>query len=139
MAISKNEIYTRIVNAVKAEFPSIYYAGQLEPIPSSFPAMFIRMIGKAVYANLETLAFDSQIFNGTWEIQVYSNKENDAGTEAYQIMDLVSATMQRLGFLCDMVQPMDNIDPAVFRIIGRWHRLIGYEGESLSADESAKT
>ena len=131
MAITRNEIYTRIVNAVKAEYPTVYYSAQLEPVPSAFPAVYARMIGASVTQDNETLAFDSEIYRASWEVQIFSNKENDAGQEAYSIAKVVQSCMQSMGFLLDMLEPIDNIDPTVFRIIGRWHREVGYVGDSL--------
>ena len=131
MAIAKNEIYTRVVNAVKAEFPTAYCAGQLEPLPPSFPAVYTRMIGMSVPQEYETLLFDSQMYRASWEVQIFTNAENDSGQQAYSIASVVQACMQSMGFLCDMLEPIDNVDPTIYRLVGRWHRVIGYNGDSL--------
>lgn len=130
MAISKNQIYTNIVNAVTDAFPTAYCAGRIEPIPDHFPAVYARMIGFSIPVNSVSLTFDSHLERPTYEVQVFSAKENDAGQEAYDIMRVVGSVMASMGFLCDMVEPIDNIDPTVFRIVGRWHRIIG-DGDTV--------
>ena len=123
--ITKNQIYSTIVDAVQTAFPSAYCAGRLEPIPDHFPAVYIRPIGISTPAEWETLEFDGSVWRPTFEIQIFSNKENDAGEEAYAIASTVSAVMKSMYFLCDLLEPIENIDPSVFRLVGRWHRLIG--------------
>lgn len=124
-AYSRNAVYTRIVKAVKATYSGIYYSGMLEPVPASLPAIFVREIGYTTPVDYETLAVDSNQWQSTFEVQVYSNKANDAISEAYGIMEIVKTTFKTLGYICDMLEPMQNVDTSVYRLIGRWHRQIG--------------
>ena len=123
--ITKNQIYTNIVDAVQTAFPSAYCAGKLEPVPNRFPAVYVRPIGITTPAEWETLEFDGSVWRPTFEIQIFSYNENGSGEEAYAIAGVVSSAMQSMYFLCDMLEPIENIEPSVFRLVGRWHRLIG--------------
>ncbi len=125
MRYSRNAVYTRVVNAVKAEYPNAYCAGMIEPLPPSFPAVYATEIGWTTPQTNETLEYDSDQWVSTFEVQVYSAIANDAGSEAFAIIDIVKRTMQSLGYLCDMCEPMPNVDTTIFRIIGRWHRQVG--------------
>lgn len=124
-AFSRNAVYTRIVKAVKATYSNIYYSGMLEPVPASFPALYVREIGYTTPVEYETLAVDSSQWISTFEVQVYSDKANDSISEAYGIMEIVKTTFKTLGYICDMLEPMQNVDTSVYRLIGRWHRQIG--------------
>jgi hypothetical protein len=128
--ITNNQIYTEIADAVTTAFPSAYCSSRIEPIPDHFPAVYIRMIGYTIPQETYSLNFDGHAERPTLEVQIFSNKENGALSEAYAIMEVVKSAMTGMYFLCDFIEPIDNIDPSVFRLASRWHRIIG-DGEVL--------
>lgn len=125
MKVTRNAVYTRIVKAVRTAYPSCYYSGRLEPVPPSLPAIYVREIGYLVPLENVTFSNDDDQHQSTFEIQVYSNLQTGAETEAYGIMDVADGVMKDIGYILDMLEPMPNADATIFRLIGRWHRHIG--------------
>lgn len=125
MQITRNAVYTRLVKALKWAFPDCYYTGRLEPIPQKLPTMYAREIGNMQPVENVTLSYDDEQYQSTFEVQVFSNLQAGAETEAYAIMAIAQRVLKGLGYIQDMLEPMPNADATIFRLIGRWHRQIG--------------
>jgi len=122
-AYSKNAVYTKVVNDVISGNSAVTFCSRLQPYAESFPA--IQLFERAdVSVGDETLDFDGNVYNSTWEVQIFSNKQNGAEVEAYDIMDTVKASMKSLYYCMTMCEPVENIDPSIYRLVSRFTRTI---------------
>ena len=124
-AYSRNAVYTRIRAAVLAVNSNAYVSGTYTPTPAKFPAVFARQIGKVQPVENVTLTHDDNQWRDTVEVQVFSDKAGGASSQAYKIMDAVEVEMKTLGYILDMMNPVDNIETTIFRLVARWHRVTG--------------
>lgn len=124
MSMTRNKIYSYVEARVKDHGADIYCAGKLEPIPSSFPACFIEEAQHNQRSSAVTLDHDDEQLDVTYEVQVCSNRVNGALSECYDIMGVVEAAFKTLAFVEISCSPVDNIDPAVYRLVARFTRLI---------------
>ena len=122
---NRNRVYTRLRTAVLAVNSNAFVASTYTPTPAKFPAVSIRQIGKVQPVQNVTLDHADDQWRDTIEVQVFSNKVGGALTEAYRLMDAIEAEMKVLGYILDMLQPIDNMDTTIFRLVGRWHRTTG--------------
>lgn len=123
MNYSRNAIYTRIVNAIRAEFQNTYCTSRLVAKPASFPACYIHEIDRNRPARYTQIDFQDVQYESVFEIQVVSAKANTAATEAYAIMDVARQAFSDLYYREFSETNIDNGD--TFTIIGRFRRVIG--------------
>ena len=123
MKYSRNAIYTRIVNAIKTEFPNAYFTSRLVASPAKFPACYIHEIDRNRPIQNTQLDFQDVQYESVYEIQVVSNKRNTAASEAYDIMDLAREAFSSLYYREFSEANVDRGD--TFTIIGRFRRVIG--------------
>ena len=123
MNYNRNAIYTRVANAIKADYPDAYTTSRMVASPAKFPAILIHEIDRNRPIQNTQLDFEDVQYESVFEIQVVSNKANTAATEAYSIMDLAKAAMSGLYYREFSETNIDRSD--TFTIIGRFRRVIG--------------
>ena len=123
MNYSRNAIYTRVANAIKADYPDAYTTSRMVASPAQFPAILIHEIDRNRPIQNTQLDFEDVQYESVFEIQVVSNKANTAATEAYSIMDLAKAAMSGLYYREFSETNIDRSD--TFTIVGRFRRVIG--------------
>lgn len=123
MNYSRNAIYTRVANAIKAGYPNAYCTSRMVASPAKFPAILIHEIDRNRPIQNTQLDFQDVQYESVFEIQVVSNKANTAATEAYSIMDLAKAVMSELYYREFSETNIDRSD--TFTLVGRFRRVIG--------------
>lgn len=123
MRYSRNAIYTRIANAIKAEFPKAYCTSRMVASPAKFPAILIHEIDNIRPIQNIQLDFQDVQCESVYEIQVVSNKANTAASEAYDIMAIADAVLSGLYYRRFAQTNIDRAD--TFTLIGRYRRVIG--------------
>ena len=123
MKYSRNAIYTRVTNAIKAGYPNAYTTSRMVASPAKFPACLIHEIDNTRPIQNTQLDFQDVQCESVFEIQVVSNKANTAATEAYGIAALTEAAMSGLFFRRFSQTNIDKGD--TFTIISRYRRVIG--------------
>ena len=123
MNYSRNAIYTRVANAIKAAYPNAYCTSRMVASPAKFPACLIHEIDNTRPIQYTQLDFEDIQCESVFEIQVVSNKANTAASEAYDIMALARAAMSGLYYREFSETNIDRSD--TFTIVGRFRRVIG--------------
>lgn len=132
--ISPHYIYNYIEGAVNQTDRPVYCASRLEIIPPSFPAAYLTEIERYDRASINLKRTD-RMKSVTWEAQVFSNLRVGAVDEAHEVMDDIDEAFAHLGFTQTYCMPIDNADPTIYRLVGRWTRLIG-DGDEFPVTES---
>ena len=117
MKYTRNAVYTRVVNAIQAQYPKAYCTSRYVAKPSTFPACYIHEI------DFTQLDFKDVQWESSFEIQVVSTKANTAASEAYAIMDIAKAAFSELYYREFSETTLDSGDK--FTVIGRFRRRIG--------------
>ena len=123
MNYSRNAIYTRVANAIKAGYPDAYTTSRMVASPAKFPAILIHEIDRNRPIQNTQLDFQDVQYESVFEIQVVSNKANTAATEAYAIMELAESAMSNMYFRRFSQTNVDRGD--TFTVIARYRRVIG--------------
>lgn len=123
MTYSRNAIYTRIVNAIRADYPKAYCTSRYVAKPSTFPACYIHEIDNSRPLQNTQLDFKDVQCESVYEVQVVSNRQNTAASEAYDIMEIARAAFSSLYYREFSEANIDRGD--TFTVIGRFRRKIG--------------
>lgn len=130
MRYSNNAIYTVIRSAVLAELPSANLTQTYIPAPAKFPTVFVREIGRFTPQTAQTVTNTQDVYETTWEVQIFSNLTSGAKEQAYKLMGVVKDAMRGLYFIETMENPVDNANNKYYTLIARFRRIIG-SGEDM--------
>lgn len=136
MRYTNNAIFTRVREAVKAEYANANCVQTYTATPSKFPTVFARELGHFTPQETSTLSNQQDIYETTWEIQVFSNLTTGAKEQAYAIMALCKGAMRGLYFVETFEQPIDQQDKSIYCLVARFRRIIG-SGEDMPTIISA--
>lgn len=123
--ISEIDVYNKIKTALGTSFSNVYCSSAREPVPESFPAMYLYSINQYRERNAIDLSFSDKQKRFIMQAECYSNLHNGAKLEANKLMDAVENAFNGSMFYCTFRENVDNIDPSVYRVIARFERVIG--------------
>lgn len=132
--ITRNVVYTRVVNAIRAAYPSAYCTSRYVAKPSSFPACYIHEIDRSRPRQYTQLDFEDVQWESSFEIQIVSVKADTAASEAYAIMDTARTAFNELYYRQFSEATIDQGEK--FTVIGRFRRVIG-GGDTMPPNISA--
>ena len=127
---TNNAIYTVVRNAVKAEYGSANITQTYSPTPSKFPTVFIREIGRFTPQQAATFSNAQDVYESSWEVQVFSNIASGAKEQAYAILGVVKTALRGLYFIETFESPLDQTDKSIYCLVARFKRVIG-SGEDM--------
>lgn len=125
MTYSREAVYTYVRNALVASDSSVYVTARREPVPKSFPCVRLSEMNRTRPQQYATLANDDNQYSSTFEVEIFSNLSNGALAEAYSLLKIAEDSFKQLGYFEVFCEALDNVDPSVFRIIGRFTKQIG--------------
>ena len=129
MKYTQNGIYTKVRKAVKTDYPSANVTQTYAPTPSKFPTVFVREVGHFTPPVTASFSNAQDVYETTWEAQVFSNKTSGAKEQAYGIMDSVKSAFRAMYFLETFEAPLDQ-NTTYFVLVARFRRIIG-SGEKI--------
>ena len=130
MKYTNNAIFTAVRAAALAEVSTAKCTQTYSPTPTQFPTVFVREIGRFTPAQTATMSNAQEIYETTWEVQVFSNLQSGAKEQAYRLMDAVKSALRSLYFVETMENPIDNADAKYYTLVARFRRIIG-SGEEM--------
>ena len=123
MKYSRNAVYTRVANAIKAQYPNAFCTSRYVAKPSSFPTCYIREIDNLRPRQYTQLDFQDIQWESVFEIQVISAQANTAASEAYAIFAVAESAFSEISYRKLSTASQDAGEK--FTIIGRFRRAIG--------------
>ena len=130
MKYTNNAIFTAVRATVLAEVSTAKCTQTYSPTPTQFPTVFVREIGRFTPTQTATMSNAQEIYETTWEVQVFSNLQSGAKEQAYRLMDAVKSALRSLYFVETMENPIDNADAKYYTLVARFRRIIG-SGEEM--------
>ena len=130
MKYTNNAIYTRMRAAVLEAVSTANCTQTYSPTPSKFPTVFAREIGHFTPNGTPTLSNAQDIYESTWEVQIFSNLTQGAKEQAYQLMNAVKSAFRSMYFVETFESPLDSTSNTYYTLIARFRRIIG-SGEEM--------
>lgn len=115
----ENEIYTRLVNAIRKKFGKISISGEYVSAPSHFP--HISIIESDNYVSNLDSSDKERYSTVVYEINIYSNKRVGKKSECKAIAQTIDEIMYTLNFKRRAMTPVPNLnDATIYRIVARY-------------------
>jgi len=123
----ENEVYSTVVAALRAKYPSMNPAsGEKQPTPADMPTAVGREMDNSTY--LRSLDSSGQENHATvmWQWEAYSNKGAGRKAECKSIMEIIDTQMLNMGFLRVGSGPMEapNANASIYRMVARYRATI---------------
>lgn len=125
MTYSVESVFDYVANAVDSAVQGVRIVSHREPVAKSLPALYLYEMNRTRPQRYATLANDDVQWESTYEAEIYVNDLDGARTNAYSILYAVESAFKTLGYFETFCEPIDNIDPTLFRINARFSRQIG--------------
>lgn len=123
MNYTRNAVYTKVMNAIKASYPSANCTSRYVPKPSSFPSCYIHEIDYTRPVQYTQLDFEDKQWESSFEIQVVSTRAGTAASEAQAIMDIARSAFSEMYYRQFQQASID--DGTKFTLVSRFRRVIG--------------
>ena len=125
MIYTQNAIFTVIRTAVLNTISTANVTQTYSATPSKFPTVFAREIGHFTPAQTQTLTNQQDVYETTWEVQIFSNLTSGSKEQAYNLMSIVKNALKGLYFIEVSENPIDNANAKYYTLIARFRRVIG--------------
>ena len=129
-AYTNNAIFTRIRSAVLSLISTANCTQTYAPTPTKWPTVFAREIGRLTPNGTQTVSNAQDIYETTWEVQIFSNLQSGAKEQAYSLMDAVKGALKSLYFVETFESPLNDGSNNYYTLVARFRRIIG-GGESM--------
>ena len=136
MTYTQNAIFTVIRTAVLNTISTANVTQTYSATPSRFPTVFAREIGHFTPSQTQTLTNQQDVYETTWEVQIFSNLTSGAKEQAYKLMSIVKNALRGLYFIEVSENPIDTANAKYYTLIARFRRVIG-SGENSPTIPSA--
>ena len=136
MIYTQNAIFTVIRTAVLNTISTANVTQTYSATPSKFPTVFAREIGHFTPSPTQTLTNQQDVYETTWEVQIFSNLTSGAKEQAYKLMSAVKNALRGLYFIEVSENPIDTANAKYYTLIARFRRVIG-GGDEFPAIPSA--
>lgn len=117
----ENEVYTRVAEMLRVQFPGINTASEYVKSPPAFPHVSITQSDNYPIAEREDSSDKENMVQVMFEINVYSNKSSGKKTECKKIMNAINDLLTSMNFRRLAMTPVPNMEDAtIYRITARY-------------------
>ncbi|MGN0595388.1 MAG: hypothetical protein ACI4I6_09525 [Hominimerdicola sp.] len=117
-------VFTAIYKAVKEKYPNASLTSIPLNMPKEFPCVSVVEIDNYTYTPSQDDENQEHHANVTYEINVYTDKEDTNKEEAKEIMGIVDNEMQNMKFTRMSMLPTPNLDRTKYRITARYRAVV---------------
>lgn len=117
----EDEVYTRVAEMLRAEFPGISVASEYVKSPSAFPHVSITMSDNYTIPEQQDSSMTENMVTAMFTVNCYSNRTSGKKTECKKIMAAVNDLLCRMNFRRLVMTPVPNMEDAtIYRITARY-------------------
>lgn len=121
----ESQVFQRVANAFRAEYPNGYIAGEYVSQPPKFPAVsVVEMDNTVLQSGIDSAQIEN--FVGVmYQVDIYSNLNNGKKAQAKAISALIDAQFAQIGFTRTFLNPVQNMnDATIYRITARYQAVV---------------
>lgn len=117
----ENEVYTRVSNALQADFPKVDMTSVYQNTPAAFPHVCCEMIDNTVTASMQTSSIEETCVDVTFSFNIYCNSRTGKKSEAKAIAAKIAEVMGSMNFRRTQQLPVPNVaDASIYRICAQY-------------------
>ena len=124
MINNSSEIFDRITTALQESDNAVKTSSVYVNAPSSYPFVSIELIEDSIYEQGVDSGDIENFANMSYEINVYT-KGDTRMSSAYGLLGVADNFMKSIGFTRIIIQPMQDQNETLYRIIARYEAVVG--------------
>jgi len=129
----ENKVLSVVREAVLAQYPNASVYGEYIDVPASFPCVTVTEDTNYTYVYSKDEQVAEHHADVQYAVNVYSNLKKGAKLEARNILKVADDAMQNMKFWRTMTRQVPNVDRSIYRMIARYHAIIG-EPQEIDGD-----
>lgn len=118
----ENEVFSRVHDAIIAEFPNADIASEYVRSPSTFPHISVEMVDNPVHrVSLTMSSVDDVYADPVFAVNIYSNKTEGKKSECKAIAKVIDSVFMGMNFNRMALTPVPNLeDASIYRLTARY-------------------
>ena len=121
------QVYTKVANALTTAYPTILVTSRTVFEPSSYPCACIEQTDTYALESTRDSASTENHQVLSYTVNVFSNRENTAKSEAKAIMAVIDGVMIGLGFTLSGCVPVVMGEAQKYRLTARYRAVVGQD------------
>lgn len=109
---------------MRIKFPRINAASEYVAAPAVFPHVSISEADNTAYERTQDSGSTENHATLMYEVNLYSNKKTGKKAECKAIFVTLDDVFAEMGFTRIMCQPIQNADPTIYRMTGRYRAVV---------------
>ncbi len=125
MNYTRNGVYSYVRDVVHTANENAYISSRYEPTPPSFPAVFVREVGKEGVTGTVTFSGGQDVQRSSFEVQIVSNKKLGGAEEVESLLQTVTGAFTQLFYIRGNVNVLEDTNDGRYRLRASFRRIIG--------------
>jgi len=125
----ENAVYTKVFDALRKVFPTLYITADPIAIPSEYPCASIYEADNYSYDKTQDSNSNENHVNVMYELYVFSNKATGRKTECKNIFKVADDVLLKTGFTRISKTPILDSDGKDYRLVGRYSAVVSKNKE----------
>lgn len=125
-----NEVYTKIADALRAEFadPNFNINSRASPVVSDFPAAQILERSNTMYTRTQDSGSNENHADIMLQCEYYDNSKSTRQATCKRMAAIVDGILGFYNFNRIMLMPVDNMDSRIYRMTAQYTAVVGKDG-----------
>lgn len=121
MTDPENEVFTRVAEGLREQFPGVNVSGEYVRAPSRFPHVSVVLADCYSLTDREDSSLREALTGLLFEVNAYSDKASGRKAECKRLLDLTGDILARMNFRRIAQTPVPNLeDGSIYRITARF-------------------
>ena len=117
----ENEVFTRLAEPLREQYPGIFVSGEYVRAPASFPHVSIVQGDNFTPRERSDSALTEKYSVVTFDVDVYSNKQTGKKSQCKAIMRTIDELFFRMNFRRLVLTPIPNLEDAtIYRLTAQY-------------------
>lgn len=116
----ENQVFTKVATALRSSFSGIEVKSVTTFTPASFPCVCVEEVDNASYRTSRDSGSNENHADLMYEVNVYSNKKDEAKGQCKAIFAVIDGVMDALGFTRRAKYAAPYEAPMTYRLVGRY-------------------
>lgn len=122
----ENQVYDRVVKAIRKDFPKCKCQSMTVLAPNHFPFVCLEEADNFAYRATRDSGSTENHAQVMYECNVFSNSPTTAKSECKGILEIVDREMSAMGFTRIAKQPITmRGEPVTYRMVARYRAVVG--------------
>ena len=129
----ESKVFDTVYNAITSQYPECSVYGEYVESSATFPAVTVTESNNEYYRRTGTEPTPENHALIRYEINVYSDKQQESKAECKGILTVADEAMKSLGFVKNEQRRLPNVDRTLYRMYARYEAVVS-QPQTINGD-----